>query len=244
MSRIVCPPLNELDLLRQPLTKGERLVLEYFLDNLPISWEIYIQPHLNGLRPDFVLLHPKNGIAVYEVKDWNLNEMDYFVSRNSLGMPQMMASRNGCEFSVEKNNPVPKIHMYKDEIYSLYCPGLPSKSGFGTITAGVIFPFSDAQPVERLLEPFRSYYGHDKHKAIYPIVSNEMLKQTDIRTLKHVLRNIYQEDEDMSDLAAKDLRHWLVEPDFSSEQRRTLMNELSTAQKRFVLTRLRLAIDV
>ena len=39
---------------------------------------------LNGLRPDFVLLHPRNGIAVFEAKDWDLDAMDYFV-RNGNG---------------------------------------------------------------------------------------------------------------------------------------------------------------
>ena len=78
-SRIVDPPLAELQNLRQPLTEGEQRVLEWFLEILPSGWEIYIQPHLNGLRPDFMLLHPKNGIAVYEVKDWSLRDMDYFV---------------------------------------------------------------------------------------------------------------------------------------------------------------------
>jgi len=48
---------------------------------LPPSWEIYLQPHLNGLRADFVLRHPRNGVAVFEVKDWDLDAMDYFMDR-------------------------------------------------------------------------------------------------------------------------------------------------------------------
>ena len=63
--RFVDPPLDELHLLPTTLTNGERKVLDYFLDNLPEEWEIYIQPHLNGLKPDLVLLHPASGVLVY-----------------------------------------------------------------------------------------------------------------------------------------------------------------------------------
>ena len=83
MKRVVSPPLDELVKLRSPLTRGERIVLDIFLETLDSRWEIYVQPHLNGLRPDFVLLHPTIGIAVYEVKDWDLRAMSYFVPNKS-----------------------------------------------------------------------------------------------------------------------------------------------------------------
>ena len=79
MSRFVSPPIDQLEKLRQPLTDGERIVFDLFNAHLPVEWEIYLQPHLNGLRPDFVLLHPKVGIAVFEVKDWNLQAMQFMM---------------------------------------------------------------------------------------------------------------------------------------------------------------------
>lgn len=86
MSRFVSPALDQLDKLRQPLTPGERMVVDLFHTELPEDWEIYIQPHLNGLRPDIVLLNPKVGIAVFEVKDWNLGAMEYRVEVSSCGL--------------------------------------------------------------------------------------------------------------------------------------------------------------
>tara|TARA_R110001606_G_C15179796_1_gene629186 strand:- start:19 stop:225 length:207 start_codon:yes stop_codon:yes gene_type:complete len=59
------------------MTAGEQQVFRLFHEHLPKEWEIYLQPHLNGLRPDFVLLNPNVGIAVFEVKDWNLGAMRY-----------------------------------------------------------------------------------------------------------------------------------------------------------------------
>ena len=76
-TRFISPALSSLSRLRPPLNAGELKVLEFFDKNLDIEWEIYIQPPLNGLRPDFVLLHPNRGIAVFEVKDWDPQKIDY-----------------------------------------------------------------------------------------------------------------------------------------------------------------------
>lgn len=237
IERIVSPALEEIHKLRQPLTKGEWKVLNYFLDNLPSSWEIYIQPHLNGLRPDFVLLHPERGIAVYEVKDWDLDAMEYFVAQEKGRPPRLMAHRGGRTFSMEKHNPVAKIDLYKDEIFSLYCPRLSSKAGFGAIVAGIIFPFAKEKRVRELMQPFQLHYGHNEFESLYPIIGHETLTNGAKYSEKKVLRSLYSDDDRMSDEIAADLRHWLVEPDSSAEQRRPLMNDLSPSQKRLVTTR-------
>ena len=77
--RCVSPPVKDLTALRQPLTRGEKMVFDVFNQHLSPEWEIYIQPHFNGLRPDFVILNPDVGIAVFEVKDWDLSAMHYVV---------------------------------------------------------------------------------------------------------------------------------------------------------------------
>jgi len=73
--RIMDPPKDQWDRLPTPLTPGEREVFEMFNGKLFREWEMYIQPHLNGLRPDLVLLNPYAGIAVFEIKDWSLNTL-------------------------------------------------------------------------------------------------------------------------------------------------------------------------
>src|SRR5438067_11987264 len=119
MTRFVSPPKSELGRLRQPLTAGELQVFEFFDRHLDPAWEIYIQPHLNGLRPDFVLLHPNVGIAVFEVKDWNLDAMPYFV-RNECGSPSLWSThQHGKPFRV-RDNPVEQGARYKREILSLH----------------------------------------------------------------------------------------------------------------------------
>lgn len=237
--RVVNPPLEELPRLRQPLTEGEKRVLEYFLEVLPTSWEIHIQPHLNGLRPDFVLLHPERGLAVYEVKDWDLDAIEYFVeSRGSRPSPRLMGRKGGEVFSKENDDPVRKIDLYKQEIYSLYCPRLPAGAGFGAIVAGIIFPFASTERVTNLLKDLRDFYKHTEYKNQYPVVGCEILAKPSERTLRnYVLPCVHKNDERMSHEVAADLRHWLIEADAAAEQRRPLLDDLTTEQRKLVTTR-------
>ena len=63
--RVIYPDKNKWAELE--LSKEKKIVYNRFnADDFPIEWEMYIRPHLNGLRPDLVLLHSKFGIAVYE----------------------------------------------------------------------------------------------------------------------------------------------------------------------------------
>ena len=154
INRFVSPPREDLTKLRQPLEPGEWQVFEFFDRNLDAGWEIYIQPHMNGLRPDFVLLHPKVGMAVFEVKNWDLDAMRYFFEKNESGYPSLKAiNAEGKVFSLKRENPVDKVNRYRQELYELYCPRLEKKNRSALITAGVIFPSANGDRVRTLLAP-------------------------------------------------------------------------------------------
>lgn len=68
----VFPTLQELDHLPTPLNIGERQVLDGLL-HLDDDWLIYVQPRLGMDQPDFVVLNPRFGVTVIEVKDWSLD---------------------------------------------------------------------------------------------------------------------------------------------------------------------------
>lgn len=233
ITRFISPPRNELGTLRQPLTAGEKKVFSFFDDHLAIEWEIYVQPHLNGLRPDFVLLHPNVGIAVFEVKDWNLDAMHYWVEEGNDKPPILRAKKDGVSFSHESENPVRKIHQYKEEIFNLYCPRLEKGAGFSAITAGVIFPFADDDRIKSLLAPFVKYRNMDKAPAYSPISGREALARGDIRTV--FPESTRKFSRHMSEDMIKDIRNWLIEPDASSAQRRPI--ELDKNQRSFVTSR-------
>ena len=230
--RLISPPAAEHDSLRQPLTDGEKLVFEFFdrylLDE---EWEIYLQPHLNGLKPDFVLLHPRNGIAVFEVKDWNLDALHYSCEWSN-DKPRLMASNGIKTFSKEKDNPVTKIELYKDEIFNLYCPRLQKGKGFGVITAGVIFPFTETKRFADLLKPFRDFRNMSPLPHLYPLIGADTIARGDI---KFDLPRLNKINDCMSAEIAADMRAWLTEPSFVKDQRSPL--ELSSDQKRLITTR-------
>lgn len=228
-SRVIYPPREALDRLRQPLTPGERMVLDVFDRCLPIEWEIYIQPHLNGLRPDFVLLNPAVGIGVFEVKDWNLDAMRYFVQPRAGQRPELWAERDGEAFSIERSNPVAAVNRYKQDINDIYCPRLDGRNGLGAITAGVIFPFADADRAKGLLAPFLT---KDGRLAVYqPISGRREIAAADIAAI--FPESTRRSSRIMSEERAADLRGWLVEPDFATTQREPLP-PLDANQRRLV----------
>lgn len=233
MSRFVSPPIDQFDKLRQPLTDGERIVFDFFHTHLSLDWEIYVQPHLNGLRPDFILLHPRAGIAVFEVKDWNLDAMHYEVIQREKKAPSLVAEKDGKKFSLQNQNPIEKVRRYKEELHELYCPRLDGKVGFAAITAGVIFPFADDTAVKSLFRASLSYRGMEKYPSYNPVSGRSALQSGRLDLVFPEGKRIYSKF--MSEDLAKDLRSWLIEPDFASSQRQPL--ELDATQLSFVKTR-------
>lgn len=230
--RRIEPPRHEHNKLRQPMTAGEEEVLDFFDKHLPPEWEIYIQPHFNGLRPDFVILNPDVGIGVYEVKDWNLHATAYEVREMQMGYKELWATpRNGRRFRVE--NPFDKIRRYKDAIFNVYCPRLEQKAGFGAINAGLIFPMTESGQVRELQAHFLKENEKERRAEFWPIAGREELDRGLVKTIVPLLHRKgkgYMRPE-----LADDLRSWLVEPDFAREQRRPL--ELDRTQRNLAETR-------
>lgn len=233
-NRVISPPRSELDKLRQPLTPGEKKVFQFFDEHLDLAWEIYIQPHLNGLRPDFVLLNPNVGIAVFEVKDWNLGSMHYWVEDRGGGQsPILLAQKDGRRFSRQVDNPIEKIHQYKEEIFNLYCPRLKQRSGYAAITGGVIFPYAIDARVKALFQKSLEYRNMHKAPAYNPVSGADPLESGDIEAVfpESYRKVSYQMNEDLT----RDFRNWLIEPDAASTQRRPI--ELDKNQRSYVMSR-------
>jgi hypothetical protein len=229
--RFVSPPREALAKLRQPLTSGEWQVFQFFDELLDPAWEIYIQPHLNGLRPDFVLLNPAVGIAVFEVKDWDLDAVQYWIEDGS--RPVLMGEKDGCCFSHQRDNPVEKAYLYKEELFNIYCPRLQQNAGFAVITAGIIFPYADDNRVRALLESCLEYRGMTEYPDYNPVSGQNALRNKRLSLVFPESRR--SNSKYMSADMANDLRNWLVEPDFAASQRSKL--ELDRTQLSFIQSR-------
>ena len=204
--RIIDPPEDQWNRLPTSLTLGEREVFELFKEELPLEWEMYIQPHLNGLRPDLVLLNPYAGIAVFEIKDW--------ISRTL---------QNTIRYNWKTKSPIKQIKRYEDEIFNLYCPRLDDRNGKAVISAGLIFTRIPQSEVDRLLKPFRNG-NMTKYPDQYPFAGAEGLEEGDIDALFPEWKKWGKRNPSltMSKDTANDLRGWLKEPAFSREQREPL----------------------
>lgn len=234
-TRVVHPPKSDLEKLRQPLTLGEKIVFEIFDEALDPEWEIYLQPHLNGLRPDIVLLHPRHGIAVFEIKDWNLDAMHYWVEekgRDEKKFVELVATKDGKTFKVD--NPFRKIRKYKEEIFNVYCPRLARRAGFAAISAGVIFPFASERALLELQRPFLRKGKEQENAHLYwPVIGREGIGSRNIeRFMPSLARGTTGA---MTPTLAEDLRGWLVEPDLATEQRKPL--ELDNNQRSLATSR-------
>ncbi|MCU5591781.1 nuclease-related domain-containing DEAD/DEAH box helicase [Bacillus mobilis] len=90
-----------------PRTAGEERLLQLFRNSTRFEeWIIFEQPHINSMKPDFVLLHPERGIVIIEVKDWNLNSSVY----------ESGAYIRGTDGRAHKKNPINQVENYKDGI--------------------------------------------------------------------------------------------------------------------------------
>jgi hypothetical protein len=57
------------------LTDGERMLLKKFkkiYEDTTTQCFLYVQPRIKSLEPDFILIDPNKGVAIFEVKDWSI----------------------------------------------------------------------------------------------------------------------------------------------------------------------------
>ena len=78
--RIIDPPRSQFERLPTPLTSGERQLIDLF-EGTESGKCTFNQ----RVTPDLVLLNPSVGIA--EIKDWDLNAMEYFAKSTSINGP-------------------------------------------------------------------------------------------------------------------------------------------------------------
>jgi hypothetical protein len=224
VGRLVSPPPGAMASLRTPLTEGEQQVLKWFQQRLSDKWEIYVQPHLNGLRPDFVLVNPAVGIAVFEVKDWSPGTLKIALEHRR-GLAQA--------------DPVAQVIGYKSEILNLYCPRLGVRAAdnpksLAVVTAGVIMTRIPTAEVRQLLLPVLRERGLDDAALPYhPVAGSDALATGNIPIIFPDAGR--QRSYWMEERFADDLRSWLVEPDFAAAQRNPL--PLNPQQRQLATTR-------
>lgn len=104
-------PSREVLLYQQKKPQDGELALINFLETaLDDSFEIFVQPFINGDRPDVVVLREKSGVLIFEVKDWNL--VSYRIDHNK-------------NWKLERENqwiksPLQQVFAYKKNLFDLH----------------------------------------------------------------------------------------------------------------------------
>jgi hypothetical protein len=169
------PSLEEIERLRVPLEAGERYLLDFLLGYLDDSYEIYVQPFLNGDRPDIVVIRPDAGALVIEVKDWHLKHY-----RNPEGG---LASWELRENNARIRSPLAQVETYKQNLYELHIDQLferkvRDKKYFSVVQTAVYFHNENTEDAQKFC--FNVRYTH--------ILGRNALTAQNFGALLHIAR--------------------------------------------------------
>lgn len=229
--RFCSPPITDLRLLKNAPNESELAVVKYLDQHLDEAWEIYFKPHLNGLRPDIVVLHPRVGIAVFKVKDWDLTKYQ----RDSAGK-LYTHDQTGQKRYVK--DPIDQVQLYKKELLTLYLASLKKGAQANSIlTSALIFTgATQNQAMNLFAEHLRNeYYNGSDNETVFnfnPILGNDCFTSVDIT--KVFPGSVYQYSRFMNENIYKELKNWLVEPSMPRDQRTLLGIEVDAKQKALI----------
>lgn len=181
------PSLQEIERFRVPLEPGERHLLDFLLRHLDDSYEIYVQPFLNGDRPDIVVVRPDAGVLVIEVKDWHLRHYN----NPQGGLARWHLLHNNAKV----RSPLAQVQAYKNNFYELHIHLLferyiTNKNYFSVIKAAVYFHNETTKNA-------KNFCGQVKH---IHVIGRDALNPESFNALLHearLNRSSYLFDEDL-----------------------------------------------
>lgn len=198
LGRLIYPSRDALARLRE-LNAGEEKILDVLDRTLPDEWELYVQPHLNGLRPDFLCLHPTGAAVVVEVKDWTFDIWELTWKSREGAAPLPIAVRGNER--LEQRNPIEQISAYRSLVAEL---SDANPTGACLDVRGVLaFPFCDTETGVPAMAPA---IEHRRRTDIVIIGRDALALCAGLRAfapLAHTRR----------DGAVAAIRNWLVEPE-------------------------------
>lgn len=117
---ILIPNIEKAKAAKQKPTEGEIFLLEFLATHFDEQVEVYFQPCFNGDRPDIVLMSPKAGVIIIEVKDWNLDL--YSVDERNKWAVNLPSGKQSVK------SPFSQVFAYKKNFFDIHVNGLLEKS--------------------------------------------------------------------------------------------------------------------
>lgn len=156
MAKLI-PSIEQIEQLPTPLEPGERALMNALCQVLDDEWTIYVQPFLNGLKPDIIIFSEQAGLGIFEVKDWNLAH--YLVHAN--GVWEVYDGRQQRWYASTTNCPLKQVTRYKDEIIRYELPELQAESVLNSSVYALVAPFVY----------FHAYTTAEAHDKVSPLIS-------------------------------------------------------------------------
>ncbi|GAA3943692.1 hypothetical protein GO495_22940 [Chitinophaga oryziterrae] len=222
------PSWDQISQLKTPLTAGELALVQYLDLYLPkdkdwtqtnklddykhlqtySGWLIFVQPFLNGARPDIIIFHPKIGLMIYEVKDWNLK---------NYGNDQGGFKVHTKDGSYGVKHPKNQVEHYKDNIQNQLVPAIGeavdlNKKNFGLIKTGIYCHNSTTSECRDILgTPLKR-----EQFKYFPFIGRDELK---VEKLQDVVPDVYRSVSfSWKQEWNEELLFWLLPPFHSIEQ--------------------------
>ena len=117
---ILIPNLEKAKTAKQKPTEGEIFLLEFLKHHFDEKIEVYFQPCFNGDRPDIVLISPKAGVIIIEVKDWNLDL--YSIDERNKWAVNLPSGKQSVK------SPFAQVFAYKKNFFDIHVNGLLEKT--------------------------------------------------------------------------------------------------------------------
>ena len=234
MANRIFPNWQTITQLPNPLTRGEKFLLEYLDKYLPQEWMIFAQPYLNGVRPDVIIFRPNVGVVIYEVKDWKLNSYEWDDDNFDYdfeGIESDEQKKRKGLFVKDRfgkypiKNPIRQVGHYKEKIIGQLLPAIgeladKNSNVYGVIKVGLYF---HNESTSRSKEFFKNY-----SQSHTPIFGNDWLSNKD--HLKEIVPDVDRYQSSFWDKIWNDeLLFWLNPPYHSLEQ--TIALKLTPRQK-------------
>lgn len=236
----VLPSWEQIEQFKQPLTEGERHLLKFLDAHLKRDdlfqdddltkyngWLIFVQPFLNGSRPDIVILHPNIGVQIFEVKDWNLDNYS-FQSKTNGDRDSEAFYVSDSKGTYEKKSPIKQVVYYKEKIEDQLIPQIgegidTNDEQYGLIKTAIYFHKSTTKQAQDLFK------SHVKNFSNFPIIGRDALTNNNLDKVipDHYLSQSKYWKKDWS----KELLFWLSPPFHAIEQSKPL--NLISDQKKF-----------
>ena len=104
------------------------------------GWLIFVQPFLNGCRPDIIIFNPIVGIQIIEVKDWNLD--NYFFEKDDFGKWDFYVTDSRGKYAIK--SPVKQVEHYKEKLSGQLIPQIGeeidnNEKRYGLIKTSIYF---------------------------------------------------------------------------------------------------------